>query len=152
MNPSPACEALTKTSEGCKLKAYPDPGTGGKPWTIGYGHTGPEVTPGLIWTQAQADKALASDLAAMGRSVSALIGAVPTTQGQFDALTDFAFNVGPENLKNSTLLKKHLARDYAGAADEFGKWIKAAGKVLPGLVTRRAREKALYLSHQQVKS
>lgn len=150
MLPSPACTMLTAVSESCKLKAYPDPATRGAPYTIGYGHTGPDVKPGLIWTQAQADNALTTDLTAAAKAVADLLGTARTTQGQFDALTDFAFNVGAGNLKSSTLLRKHKAGDHAGAAAEFDKWVYAAGKKMPGLVTRRAREKALYLSHQEV--
>lgn len=68
------------------------------------------------------------------------------TQGQFDALVSFAFNLGIGALAKSTLLKKHLAGDYAGAAREFAKWKFGGGRVLPGLVKRRAAEVALYLS------
>lgn len=144
MTPSDACAALVKQFEGCVLTAYPDPGTGGDPWTIGVGHTGPDIHKGLIWTQAQADAALASDLDRFGAGVSKLIGDALTTQSMFDALTSFAFNVGLANLAGSTLLKKHLAGDYDGARAEFGKWVNAAGKVLPGLVKRRAVEAAMY--------
>lgn len=68
------------------------------------------------------------------------------SQGQFDAMVSFAFNCGEAALRSSTLLKKHLSRDYAGAAKEFARWNKAGGKVLPGLVKRRAAEAALYMS------
>jgi lysozyme len=142
--PSAACLDLIKRSEGVRLSAYPDPGTGGDPWTIGYGHTGPEVHRGLVWTQAQADAALALDVARFADKVEKLIGDAATTQGEFDALVSFAFNVGAGNLASSTLLRKHKAGDKAGAAAEFGKWTHAAGRVLPGLVTRRAAEAALY--------
>lgn len=70
---------------------------------------------------------------------------VPLTQNQFDALVSFAFNVGEGALAESTLLRKLNAGDYIGAADEFGKWVKADGEVLPGLVSRRAAERALFL-------
>ncbi len=68
------------------------------------------------------------------------------TQAQFDAMVGFAFNCGEAALKSSTLLKKHLAGDHAGAAKEFARWNKGGGKVLPGLVKRRAAEAALYMS------
>lgn len=142
--PSKACLDLIRRFEGCRLSAYPDPGTGGDPWTIGYGHTGPEVRRGLVWTQAQADAALALDVAKFADKVEKLIGDAATTQGEFDALVSFAYNLGTGNLASSTLLRKHKAGDKAGAAAEFGKWTRAAGRVLPGLVTRRAAEAALY--------
>lgn len=144
--------ALIKKFEGCKLMAYPDPKTGGAPWTIGWGHTGPEVRPGLVWTQAKADAVLVEDLRTFEFAVTTLIGSAPTTQGQFDALTSFAFNVGPygtpnkPKLRESTLLRKHRAGDHAGAAAEFGKWINKGTNVEAGLRRRRADETALYLS------
>lgn len=144
MTPSDACRALVASFEGCKLTAYPDPGTGGDPWTIGYGHTGPDVRKGLVWSQAQADAYLASDLVNFGIGVSRLIGDVRTTQSMFDALVSFAFNVGLGNLAGSTLLKKHKAGDYDGAKAQFAAWNKAAGRVLPGLTKRRAAEAAMY--------
>jgi lysozyme len=68
------------------------------------------------------------------------------SQGQFDAMVSFAFNCGEAALRSSTLLKKHLVGDYAGAAKEFARWNRGGGKVLPGLVKRRAAEAALYMS------
>ena len=73
-----------------------------------------------------------------------LLGGAPTTQHQFDAMVSFAYNVGPGNLSTSTLLKKHKAKDFAGAAAEFAKWNKADRKVMAGLTRRRAAEAALY--------
>ncbi|HCO3755892.1 TPA: lysozyme [Escherichia coli] len=136
--------SLIKQFEGCRLKAYPDPATGGAPWTIGYGHTGNDVRPGMLWTQVQADSALISDLAQCERSISRLVK-VNLTQNQFDALVSFVFNVGSGNLQSSTLLRKLNSGDYKGAADEFLKWNKAAGKVMNGLVARRAAERELFL-------
>jgi GH24 family phage-related lysozyme (muramidase) len=104
------------------------------------------VKRGTVWTQDQADAALEADLGKAARAVSSLIGDAPTTQGQFDALTDFVFNVGAGALRSSTLLKKHLAGDYAGAESEFGRWVYASGRKLPGLVKRRAAEAVLYRS------
>ena len=144
---------LIRQFEGCAHKrpdgayqAYPDPGTHGPPWTIGWGTTGPDVRQGTVWTQAQCDARLESDVQSFASHVAALIGNAPTTQGQFDAMVDFAYNLGTGNLASSTLLRKHKAGDYKGAAAEFGKWTKAAGKVLPGLVKRRQAEAALYSS------
>ena len=132
---------LIKRSEGLELKAYPDPGSGGDPWTIGYGHT-KGVKRGQVITPDQADAFLLEDVAEFERAVRRL--APKTTKGQFDALVSFAFNVGSANLEKSTLLKKHNAGDYAGAKAEFDKWKFASGKVLKGLVTRRAAEAELY--------
>ena len=138
--------ALIQRFEGCKLQAYPDPGTGGEPWTVGWGTTryanGQKVQPGDTVTQAEADALLRNDLAGTERQVTRAIGDAPTTQKQFDALVSFHYNTG--SLLSSTLLRKHKARDYAGAAAEFLRWTHAGGKVLPGLVKRRAAEAALY--------
>lgn len=134
---------LIKSFEGLSLKAYPDPGTGGAPWTIGYGHTGPDVSPGLVITEAKADELLRKDVARFEQGVRDLAG-THGTQHQFDALVSFAFNVGLENLRRSTLLRKHNEGDYSGAAAEFPKWNKAAGRVLTGLTRRREAEARLY--------
>jgi GH24 family phage-related lysozyme (muramidase) len=138
---------LIKEFEGCKLTAYPDPGTGGKPWTIGYGATridGRPVRPGETITQAQADKLLLVDIERHADPVRDMLGSAPTTQGQFDALVSFAFNLGPDSLKRSTLFRKHMEGDYEGAANEFARWNKANGRVLRGLTRRRAAEAAMY--------
>lgn len=135
--------ALIKSFEGLSLKAYPDPATGGEPITIGYGHTG-GVKLGTVWTQAQADSRLADDVSRFANGVAKLIGDAPTTQGQYDAMVSLSYNVGLGNFGSSTLLKKHKAGDYAGAAAEFGKWVNAAGKRMNGLVRRREAEAQLY--------
>jgi GH24 family phage-related lysozyme (muramidase)/CheY-like chemotaxis protein/Tfp pilus assembly protein PilF len=137
-------EGFGKKRPDGSAEAYPDPGTGGDPWTIGWGTTGPDVKKGVVWTQAQCDSRFRSDLERFAKKVLDLVGNAPTTQNQFDALLSFAYNVGPQNLSSSTLLKKHKAGDYRGAATEFTKWNKAAGKTLPGLVRRRAAEAELY--------
>lgn len=130
--------------EDCKLAAYPDPATGGDPWTIGWGHTGPEVRKGLKWTQAQADAALTADLAKFERGVLELVQ-VGINQGQFDALVSFAYNCGLANLKASTLLRMVNACQFDDAAKQFGRWNRAAGKVMKGLTRRRAAEACLFL-------
>ncbi|MCB4863291.1 lysozyme [Sphingobium sp. PNB] len=135
--------ALIKSFEGLSLKAYPDPATGGEPITIGYGHTG-GVKLGTVWTQAQADNALADDVSRFANGVAKLIGDAPTTQGQYDAMVSLSYNVGLGNFGSSTLLKKHKAGDHAGAAAEFARWNKAAGKIMAGLTRRRAAEAAMY--------
>lgn len=142
---------LIQHFEGCArrqpdgtIAAYPDPGTGSAPWTIGWGSTGPDIAPGVIWTSAQCDARFRHDIAAFAARVAAAIGIARTGQHQFDALVAFAYNVGVVHLHTSTLLKKHIAGDYTGARAEFAKWDKAAGAVLPGLTTRRAAEATLY--------
>ena len=98
----------------------------------------------LVETQAQADAALQADLARFARGVWTAISEKETTQNRFDALVSFAFNVGLGNLLSSTLLRKHIAGDYVGAADQFIRWNRAAGKVLAGLTRRREAEAKLY--------
>lgn len=138
-----AIEQLVCKFEGCVLTAYPDPGTNAEPWTIGYGHTSaagdPPVTRGMKITKERALDILKSDLVKVERQVANLVK-VPVTQDQFDVLVDFTFNVGPGNLSRSTLLRKLNAGDYDAVPGELAKWNKAAGKVLPGLVRRRAAE------------
>jgi GH24 family phage-related lysozyme (muramidase) len=153
MTPGPACIALIQQFEGCakeqadgSFTAYPDPGTGGDPWTIGWGSTGVDIKQGTVWTQQQCNDRLTADITGFAARVSAVLGAAPTSQHQFDALVSFAYNVGIGNLSSSTLLKMHKAGDFAGAAQQFARWNKAAGKVLPGLTRRRAAEAALYAS------
>lgn len=144
MTPSAKIAAFIKGYEGLRLKAYlPTPDD--VP-TIGYGSTGPDIKLGMTWTQAQADARFAADLAKFAGKVAALIGAVPTTQAQYDALTSFAYNVGygDGGLKTSTLLRMHKEGDYAGAALQFPRWDKQKGKALAGLTKRRAAEAAIY--------
>lgn len=141
--------ALIKGFEGCRLTAYPDPGTGGAPWTIGYGWTypidGKPIKPGMKIDQATADRLLKTGLVSYENDVLKLVK-VKLTQNQFDALVSFAYNVGSRALSTSTLLKKLNAGDIKGAADEFLRWNKAGGKVLNGLTRRREAERALFLS------
>ncbi len=153
MVPGDDCTHLIKTFEGCAKKrpdgtfeAYPDPATGGDPWTIGWGSTGPAIKKGTVWTQEECDERFNEHVREFSEAVAKAIGSAPTSQKQFDALVCFAYNVGLGNFKSSTLLKKHKAGDYAGAAKEFARWNKAAKKVLPGLTRRRAAEAALYAS------
>lgn len=135
---------LIKQFEGCRLSAYPDPGSGGDPWTIGWGSTGAGIAKGATWTQAQADMRLAQDVTKFAAGVDAALGGAPVTAKQKGALVSFAYNVGIGAMQSSTLLKKHKAGDYAGARGEFAKWNKAAGKVMAGLTRRRAAEAAVY--------
>lgn len=136
-----------KRHEGLRLDAYPDPASGGEPWTIGYGHTG-GVKRGDRITQEQAEQFLADDVATCQAAIDACV-TVPLTEGQRWALTSFAFNLGVGALRKSTLLRKLNAGDYQGAADEFGRWVNAAGKPMPGLVKRRADERTMFLDGVQ---
>ncbi|MBI0474207.1 lysozyme [Sphingomonas sp. MA1305] len=140
----PHALTLIKQFEGCELSAYPDRGTGGDPWTIGWGATGAGIVKGVTWTQAQADRRLVEDVTRFAAGVDQALGGTAVTARQKGALVSFAYNLGLENLKSSTLLKLHKLGDYAGAAGQFARWDKAAGKVLPGLVKRRAAEAAMY--------
>jgi lysozyme len=144
MQVSPAGVALTRLMEGCVLTAYPDPASGGAPWTIGNGHTGPDVKPGLTITQAKADSLLMDDLARSAQIVNSLVH-VYLNQNQFDALVDFVFNVGASNFRSSTLLRLLNAGNFAAAADQLPRWNQAKGKVMPGLIKRRAAERALFV-------
>ena len=130
--------------EDCKLEAYFDPGTGAEPITIGVGHTG-GIKIGDVITQEQADEYLVNDVAHAANAVNQMVDE-NMTQGQFDALCSFAFNLGIGNLKNSTLLKKLNSGDIQGAADQFLVWNKAAGKVMAGLTRRREAERTLFLT------
>lgn len=130
---------MIKASEGCRLTAYKD--TGGV-LTIGYGHTGPDVHSGMSITQDVADGLLKLDMKKAGDAVLRLTNKV--TQGQLDALTSFVFNLGAGQLEHSTLLRFHNQGRYDLAAGQFSRWVHDNGKVLPGLVKRRAKEKALY--------
>ncbi|QTD45487.1 glycoside hydrolase family protein [Ottowia testudinis] len=131
---------MVKKYEGLFTKAYVCPAG---VLTIGYGHTGAGVKPGQRITEAQAEQLLRQDMGKFEAAVQRQVK-VPLTQGQFDALTSFTFNCGEGALKNSTLLKKLNAGDYAGAQAEFHKWNKGGGRVLPGLVKRRAEEAQMF--------
>lgn len=112
-------------------------------WTCGWGCT-VGVTPNTHWTEAEASERLASELAKFEAAVLKHV-TVPLTQNQFDALVSFAYNCGEGALKRSNLLKRVNASQPESAAKEFQKWNQGGGRVLNGLVARRAREAALYL-------
>jgi len=136
MNYSQSGLKLTEQFEGCRLTAYQDiKGI----WTIGYGHTGPHVYSGLSITQLQAEQFILNDIAHAVNCVNALVK-VPLTQGEFDALCDFAFNVGCGALAGSTLLKLLNQSDYVGAAAQFVTWDHASGQVVAALLRRRQAE------------
>ena len=138
--------SLIKSFEGFSAKPYLCPA--GVP-TIGYGATyypdGRRVTMAdRPVSEADATAMLRSMLASYEAGVSRYV-LVPVTQGQFDALVSFAYNLGLSALKGSTLLRLVNARDYAGAAAQFLRWNRAGGKVLPGLTRRREAERKLFV-------
>ena len=154
-------KSILRKHEGLRLRAYPDPASGGRPYTIGYGHT-KGVKLGDECTLEQAEQWLTEDLAYAYKVVDREVK-VPLTNGQRDALASFVFNVGEGkkgakdgfvSLKSgntSTLLRKLNSGSYKAAADELLKWVYGAGKVMPGLVKRRKEERELFLSDTVVK-
>lgn len=139
---------LIKAHEGLRLAAYPDPGTGGEPWTIGYGHTSaagePKVYKGLVITKAQADEILRRDLGKFEADVKRMVK-VPLNDNQYSALLSFCFNVGPGNFQKSGVLKAVNAKLFHLVPSRLALWNKAAGRVLPGLTRRRAEEGKLFV-------
>ncbi len=136
--------------EAVVLEAYPDPATGGQPWTIGIGMTfypnGKRVQKGDKITEQEAYDMFRKVLARFEKYV---VNATrdDITQNQFNALVSFAYNCGDNNLGKSTLLKlvnKNPANPKI--ADEFAKWVYANGKIMPGLVRRRKQEADLYFT------
>jgi len=145
MRASEKCLALIRQFEGFRAMPYACPA--GVP-TIGFGNTryaddtpvkltDPSIT--LVAAEVLLYTTLGQYEAAVNRYVQ-----MPINQNRFDALTDFVYNAGAQNLRTSTLLKKLNAGDYEGASDEFGRWVYGGGKKLNGLVRRRAAEKALF--------
>lgn len=140
MKASDALIEMIKEFEGFRARPYYD--AAGK-LTIGYGHL---IKDGENFTEISKEEAetlLRADLVVAERAVQRWVTAI-LNQGQYDALVDFAFNLGAGALKNSTLLKRLNAGDYEGAADNFQKWVYAGNKKLPGLVRRRAAEWAMF--------
>jgi len=146
-----AIDGLIKPFEGYarrlpddRCAAYPDPGTNGDPWTIGYGATGAGIGPDTVWTREQAESALTDHVAYF---VSGVLRLSPVLSGAADrrlaAIISFAYNCGLGNYRISTLKKRVDAEDWDGAATEIVKWNKAAGRVLPGLTRRRTAEAAM---------
>lgn len=134
---------LIKGFEDLRLKAYDD-GVG--VWTIGYGTTsinGVKVKKGDTCTAEQAKAYMAQDLKKFESAVNTAVK-VPLNQNQFDALVSLTYNIGIGAFKDSTLLKKLNAKDFKGAAAQFDRWNKGGGKVMQGLVNRRAKERNLF--------
>jgi lysozyme len=136
MTYSQSGESITKQFESCQLTAYRDiKGV----LTIGWGHTGLDVTEGLVWTQEQADAQLLSDIQWASDCVNHEV-TVALTQPEFDALVDLCYNIGCGNFSGSTLVRVLNSGDYAEAAKQFDLWDHAGGQVVAGLLRRRQAE------------
>jgi lysozyme len=137
---------LIKRNEGCRLTAYLDPVN---IWTIGYGDTGAHVFRGCTITQDEAERLLAERLLReFEPGVQRAIGDAPTNENQFAAMVSLAYNVGVGAFAKSSVARHHRAGEYAKAASSFHLWNKAGGKVLAGLVRRRAEEADLYQAEE----
>jgi len=138
---------LIKRFEGLRLKAYPDPASGGRPYTIGYGTTkypsGQLVALRDTCTEAQATQFLSYDVDRFAAQVARLV-TVKLNPNQFGALVSFSYNLGSNALASSTLLRFVNAGKFADAAGEFKRWNRGGGVVMPGLVRRREAERALF--------
>ena len=134
--------SMIKSFEGLRLAAYPDPGTGGDPWTVGYGHTGPEVIPGYRITEQEAHDLLRADVRRFEECVEANIPGL--THHQFCALTSFAFNVGCGALAESTLRRRILRGEDPSVVipKELPRWINGGNGPMEGLKRCRAAEVA----------
>jgi len=139
MKTGPEGLELIKHFEGCELKAYWCPA---RVLTIGYGHTA-DVEEGDEIEQGDADRLLEADLEEFEHYVLQLVDP-ELTQNQFDAIVAWTFNLGPGNLKESTLLKRLNERDFDDVPYQIRRWTKAGGKELPGLVRRREAEALLF--------
>jgi len=133
---------LIKSFEGLRLEAYPDPGTGGDPWTVGYGST-KGVKKGMKITVQEAEQRLIMDLQDACKAVERYV-TIPLNDNQFAALVSFTFNVGAGNLAVSTLLKRLNEGEYGSVPMQLMRWNRAAGKILNGLTRRRTAEGDLF--------
>ena len=136
---------LIRRFEGCRLEAYPDPGTGGDPWTIGYGATGPGIEPGVIWTQEEAEARLIEDVQRFADAVERAL-TVDVSDNEFAAMVSLAFNIGAGAFRKSTLLRLVNDGHFEAAAQQFERWNRAGGRVMAGLTRRRQAERDLFLS------
>jgi GH24 family phage-related lysozyme (muramidase) len=149
-----AINSLIKPFEGYAVKlpsggclSYPDPGTGGHPWTIGWGSTGPGIDKTTVWTLQQAEQALHEHVVYFTTGLLKLSPSlINATDSRLAALISFCYNVGLGNYRISTLKKRVDVGDWDAAATEIVKWNKAAGRVLPGLTKRRKAEALLLQS------
>ena len=131
--------SLIKKFEGCKLQSYK---CAAGVWTIGYGSTN-GIEEGMEISQERADMLLLEDVEVFEKAVNELVE-VPLEQNQFDSLISWTFNLGPTNLKNSTLLKVLNNKNYDEVPTQIKRWNKAGGKVLQGLIRRREAEALLF--------
>lgn len=131
-----------KSHEGCKLTAYQDQGG---VWTCGWGATGKDVTSGTVWTQAQADDRLGSDLYDADVRILTLLGNIRLSEKSMAALDSFVFNLGSGAFASSHLLQCIKTGDYMGAAKAFLVWDHVGQKEIKGLLIRRLEEAALFL-------
>ena len=131
--------SLIKKFEGCELEAYQ---CSAGVWTIGYGHT-KGVTPSDSISQEEAEQMLVDELHEYESYVNDFVTA-PLSQNQYDAMVSWVYNLGPANLKASTMLKVLNAGEYEEVPAQMKRWNKAGGKVLDGLVRRREAEALLY--------
>ena len=131
--------ALIKKFEGCELEAYQ---CSAGVWTIGYGHT-KDIEEGMTITKEQAEEMLVDELHEYESYVNEYV-TVELEQNQFDALVSWVYNLGPNNLKASTMLKVLNSGDFSGVPAQIKRWNKAGGKVLEGLIRRREAEALLF--------
>jgi lysozyme len=138
---------LIEQWEGLENEAYPDPATGGEPWTIGIGHTSaagdPEVYPGLYVSDEEAHEIFRRDVTQYEDTVNRVCPG-PTTQHQFNAMVSLCYNIGGGNFDGSSVDRYHNEQDYNQAAESFLLWNKANGEVMQGLINRRESEKEHY--------
>ena len=139
MNTSAEGLALIKKFEGCELEAYQ---CSAGVWTIGYGHT-KEVQKGDVWSQSHAEHMLEVELHEYESYINEYV-TVALSQNQFDALVSWVYNLGPANLKVSTMLKVLNKGQYEEVPAQMKRWNKASGKVLEGLIRRREAEACLF--------
>lgn len=159
---------VTKGFESLEFEAYPDPASAlgkalaknkipvqqykrlngwenlnGKPWTVGYGHTGLDVAPGVVIDEQEAIRLFEADIAECEELVNKMVS-VPLTQGQYDCLVDMMFNMGPSFLTGTGLAEALKKGDYATVRTKIPQYRLAGGQVLKGLVRRRAADVALW--------
>ena len=154
MKASENCFELIRHFEGCRLTAYPDPKTGGDPWTIGHGSTGPGIGPGVVWTQAQADARLVDDVAKREAMANNAI-TVEVTQGVFDAFVSAVFNIGAGSSARDGIIRLKTGApssclrflnqgNFSAARASLGRWISPGSNVEYGLRKRRTAEQGLW--------
>lgn len=137
-------EGLARKRADGLVQAYPDPGTGGRPWTIGWGATGPGIVEGTVWTMKQCEDALDYHIQYFAQGLVKLSPEIKDEPDRrFAAVLSWVYNCGLGNYRISTFKKRIDAKNWDGAAEECMKWNKAAGRVLPGLTRRRAAEAVL---------